>query len=175
MVDKPDSAEGTPKVTSTKAKTDVASVLLPKKGDVPPFEPVLDAAAEKMKTQVTQNILRSKLRRELEQEIDPEGANASVVQEVHRSVPKMLFLVGSRAVKCPRMALEDDEAEIFADALSMWMPKIDSKVYAAIVMICMTAAKILDCQDAIASRLKLLGQKSHKVSFDKKKQAVVTR
>jgi hypothetical protein len=167
-------ARGTAQKLSS-VKTGTASVVLPKRGEVPPITPVGDAAKEKMTASVTNAIVRAKLKRELEQELDPEGASAGVTQEVHRSVPKMLFMVASKAVKCPRLMLDDDESEILADALSMWLPKLDSKVYAAIVIICMTGAKLLDCQDAISSRLSGVGKRTQSIRFDKKKQATVTR
>lgn len=161
---------------SSKVQEVVASVKLPETTDAPPIESVTDAATEKMRADVVRQVIKAKLKREVQDELDPD-ADQTLNQQVHRSVPKMMFLIGSRAIHCPKFALDDEESDIFADALSTLMPKMDSKIYAIIVMVFMTGEKLLVCEDAIRERLKGLPfkRKVRNVKFDKKEQKVVEK
>jgi hypothetical protein len=144
---------------------------------VKPKPEVKSSERSVMEEQVIRGLEKSKLKKELK-EGDPDYKDEEN-EEIPPEVPKLIFMVGGNVIDCKKFELTDTEAKIMANALSILLPKLNSKIYAVIVIVSITGYKISACKEAVQNKVKnmKLGfkmPKNGKTRFDPKRQANVT-
>jgi len=73
--------------------------------------------------------------------------------QVPAEVPDMLFKMGSKAIECDKFKLSPDEAKIITAHLNNLLPKFDSKILSAVIILIVIISKIISCTEAIKSKI----------------------
>jgi hypothetical protein len=168
------SSSAKPALKAVGGRGDDHASLSSQVGEIKPKPIVQDSRKAKMMEQVTEQLERKLLKKEKAQEmgLGPDGEEMEVPPEV----PKLAFVVGANVLSCPKFELTDSEANLMSKCLTILFPRIQSKVYAVIVIVSITAYKLSACTEAIRSKFKNLKfgfkKPGSNAKYDEKRQAV---
>lgn len=91
-------------------------------------------------------------------------------ESVPKELPMMIFKFCSRAIACPKMELEDDEAKAIAKHLSIIIGAQNSKIYSLFCIIIIILGKVWLCWDAVGKFIgKFKKKKEEKAETDTQK------
>ena len=107
-------------------------------------ETFVDAEHEKMKG----NAIRKLEQSQADQEVRAEAGITEIPkapESIPKELPKIIFQVGAKMIRCEKFELTPDEAKDMAKHLSIVIGPVSSKVYSVCIIVIIVVSKVTDC------------------------------
>jgi hypothetical protein len=129
--------------------------------------PRTDAKTQAIRNTVENNLLRKDITAE---ELAKRGVPQPVPpgSEIPKDLPQMMFKIGGRVIACEKMALDDEEARVYAKHLTILTGGINSKAFSALIILVITGGKIMECFGAIKKWIEKMYPKKEEIKTDGK-------
>ncbi len=113
---------------------------------------MMDSDIEKMKNESIRKLEKN----QIDKQVRAEAGITEIPKEpesVPKELPSLLFVIGSKILKCEKFKLDDDEAKIMGRHMSIVLGSMSSKMYSVIIIIVVVVSKVVTCMDAIQKKL----------------------
>lgn len=103
-----------------------------------------DAEHQQMKGKAIRKLEQS----QADQEVRAEAGITEIPkapESIPKELPKLMFKVGAKIIRCEKFELEPDEAKDMAKHLSIIIGPVSSKVYSVAIICIIIVSKVNDC------------------------------
>jgi hypothetical protein len=146
--------------------------------DMPLGEATSDLKEKEMEEKIRTQLIFAKKKAEMKKRIMGGGSTGSGEEgegedgetegaPIPPEVPEILFHTCGTVIGCPKFDLDKKEAEVFANSLTVLIGAQNSKFYHLLIILMITASRIIRCRDKIKEKFEALSMQKQK---EKKKE-----